>query len=212
MQGYALLVDLHRALGEIEAAREYVDKLVQAVRAKGFSLPDTPVAAMIARQRLLLSRADSSLGDLLAGAARWAELALPGGSRRDMANAIAQAESFITALKGMGCQFALDDFGAGFSSFAYLKSLPVDFLKIDGVFVKDIVEDPIDRELVRSINEIGHVMGKQTIAEFVENEQVFELVRDLGVDYVQGHYLGQPQSSPENSDSEVDDGLNASVA
>jgi EAL domain-containing protein (putative c-di-GMP-specific phosphodiesterase class I) len=103
---------------------------------------------------------------------------------------------FIEVLRRLGCRFALDDFGSGLSSFAYLKSLPVDFLKIDGVFVKDIVEDAIDRELVRAINEIGHVMGKQTIAEFVENKEILTALAEIGVDYVQGYELGKPTLLP----------------
>jgi EAL domain-containing protein (putative c-di-GMP-specific phosphodiesterase class I) len=103
---------------------------------------------------------------------------------------------FIEVLRRLGCRFALDDFGSGLSSFAYLKSLPVDFLKIDGVFVKDIVEDAIDRELVRAINEIGHVMGKQTIAEFVESKEILTALAEIGVDYVQGYELGKPTLLP----------------
>jgi diguanylate cyclase (GGDEF)-like protein len=106
---------------------------------------------------------------------------------------LSSATRFIKALKLQGCRFALDDFGSGFSSFAYLKNLPVDFLKIDGVFVKDIVEDPIDFAMVKSINEIGQVMGKQTIAEFVENADILEKLREIGVDYAQGYGMGRPQ-------------------
>lgn len=103
------------------------------------------------------------------------------------------ATRFIRELRQLGCRFALDDFGSGLSSFAYLKNLPVDFLKIDGLFVKDIVEDPIDLAVVKSINEIGHVMGKQTIAEFVENESILGKIRELGIDYAQGYHIGRPQ-------------------
>jgi diguanylate cyclase (GGDEF)-like protein/PAS domain S-box-containing protein len=106
------------------------------------------------------------------------------------------AMRFIEVLRRIGCRFALDDFGSGLSSFAYLKSLPVDFLKIDGVFVKDIIEDPIDRELVRSINEIGHVMGKYTIAEFVESSEILAALGEIGVDYAQGYELGEPTLLP----------------
>ena len=102
------------------------------------------------------------------------------------------ATHFITELKAAGCRFALDDFGSGFSSFAYLKTLPVDYLKIDGSFVRDIVRDSINCAMVRSINEIGHVMGKQTIAEFVEDEQTLDLLREIGVDFVQGYGIGRP--------------------
>jgi diguanylate cyclase (GGDEF)-like protein len=106
------------------------------------------------------------------------------------------AMRFMEVLRRIGCRFALDDFGSGLSSFAYLKNLPVDFLKIDGVFVKDIVEDPIDRELVRSINEIGHVMGKRTIAEFVESSEILAALGEIGVDYAQGFELGRPELLP----------------
>ncbi len=105
---------------------------------------------------------------------------------------LAAAEDFITALKFMGCRFALDDFGSGVSSFGYLKKIPVDYLKIDGMFVRDIAEDPIDHAMVKSINEIGHVMGMMTIAEFVENDKIQEKLQVLGVDYVQGFGVGRP--------------------
>jgi diguanylate cyclase (GGDEF)-like protein/PAS domain S-box-containing protein len=104
-----------------------------------------------------------------------------------------QANRFIHALKELGCRFALDDFGTGLSSFGYLKHFPVDFLKIDGSFVKEILHDPIDREMVRSINEIGHLTGKQTIAEFAENMEIVEMLRSLGVDYAQGYAIATPQ-------------------
>jgi diguanylate cyclase (GGDEF)-like protein/PAS domain S-box-containing protein len=106
---------------------------------------------------------------------------------------LSDAIHFITRLKARGCRFALDDFGSGLSSFAYLKSLAVDFLKIDGVFVKDVVDDPVDFAMVRSINEIGQLLGKQTIAEHVENPAIIERLRDVGVDYVQGYGVGMPQ-------------------
>ena len=99
---------------------------------------------------------------------------------------------FIKMLKAKGCSFALDDFGSGLSSFAYLKSLPVDFLKIDGHFVKDIAEDPINRAFVESINQIGHVMGLTTIAEFVENDATLKVLGDIGVDYAQGYGVHIP--------------------
>ena len=104
-----------------------------------------------------------------------------------------QANRFIQALKELGCKFALDDFGTGLSSFGYLKHFPVDYLKIDGSFVKEILHDPIDREMVRSINEIGHLTGKQTIAEFAENLEIINMLRSLGVDYAQGYGVSQPQ-------------------
>jgi diguanylate cyclase (GGDEF)-like protein/PAS domain S-box-containing protein len=105
---------------------------------------------------------------------------------------LSYAIKFITVLKNRGCLFSLDDFGSGLSSFGYLKNMPVDYLKIDGSFVKDILEDKVDLAMVKSINEVGHIMGKKTIAEFVENEDIFNLLKALGVDYAQGHGIGKP--------------------
>jgi diguanylate cyclase (GGDEF)-like protein/PAS domain S-box-containing protein len=105
-----------------------------------------------------------------------------------------QATSFVQSLKDLGCYFALDDFGSGLSSFAYLKTLPVDYLKIDGMFVKDIHNDDVSRAMVKAINEMGHVLGKQTIAEYVENEQILNILKDIGVDYAQGFHAGRPEA------------------
>jgi EAL domain-containing protein (putative c-di-GMP-specific phosphodiesterase class I) len=105
---------------------------------------------------------------------------------------LSTAIKFISTLKGIGCRFALDDFGSGLSSFGYLKNLPVDYLKIDGMFVKDIADDPIDHAMVKSINEIGQVMGMQTIAEFVENDIIKGMLKEIGVNYGQGFGIGEP--------------------
>lgn len=104
---------------------------------------------------------------------------------------LSQASTFIKALRRMSCKFALDDFGSGLSSFAYLKNLQVDYLKIDGMFVRDILDNPIEYGMVRSINEMGQIMGKKTIAEFVENEEIFNKIKEIGVDYAQGYGVGE---------------------
>ena len=103
------------------------------------------------------------------------------------------AMGFISTLKKKGCQFALDDFGTGMSSFDYLKSLPVDYLKIDGSFVKDMLNDSIDEEVVRSINAIGHAMKKYTIAEYVESAEIRKKLSQIGVNYVQGYAIAKPR-------------------
>lgn len=105
---------------------------------------------------------------------------------------LSNATLFMQRLKQHGCTFALDDFGSGLSSFAYLKTLPVDFVKIDGLFVKDILSDPVDRAMVKAIIEMAHAMGKLAIAEFVENDEILQELIDLGVDYVQGYGIGRP--------------------
>jgi diguanylate cyclase (GGDEF)-like protein/PAS domain S-box-containing protein len=103
------------------------------------------------------------------------------------------ARRFMSILRGMGCRFALDDFGKGMASFAYLKNLEVDYIKIDGMFVKDLADDEVGYAMVESINKIGHIMGVQTIAEFVESQAVLEQLITLGVDHVQGYQLGRPR-------------------
>lgn len=109
---------------------------------------------------------------------------------------LSAAIRLIRELKKLGCRFALDDFGSGMSSFGYLKELPVDYLKIDGAFVKDILNDPVDRAMVAAIRDIGHVMGIGTIAEFVESEAIREVLQEIGVDYVQGYGIARPGLLP----------------
>lgn len=111
---------------------------------------------------------------------------------------LALAGKLIGELRQLGCRFALDDFGSGMSSFGYLKNLPVDFIKIDGAFVRNLDSDPIDRAMVEAINNIGHVMGIKTIAEFVETEAVADELRRMGVDYAQGYWIGRPEPMDES--------------
>jgi diguanylate cyclase (GGDEF)-like protein/PAS domain S-box-containing protein len=103
------------------------------------------------------------------------------------------AIGLIRELRAMGCRFALDDFGSGLSSFSYLKNLPVDYLKIDGTFVRDLAGDPVNRALVSNINDIGHLLGKQTVAECAEDSETITILTELGVDYAQGYGVDPPR-------------------
>jgi len=105
-----------------------------------------------------------------------------------------RASQFIRTLKEIGCRFALDDFGSGMSSFGYLKNLPVDYLKIDGTFVRDMVEDRVDFAMVEAINRVGQVMGMGIIAESVENQETLERLAHMGVDFAQGFYIRVPEA------------------
>ncbi len=107
-----------------------------------------------------------------------------------------KAARFFGEMKSLGCLFSLDDFGAGMSSFGYLKHLPVDFIKIDGSFVKDVAHDPVAVAMVRAINDVGHVMGKKTIGEFVDGETVLGALREIGVDFAQGNWISPPCPFP----------------
>jgi len=105
---------------------------------------------------------------------------------------LTSATSFISDLRSIGCKFSLDDFGSGLSSFSYLKNLKVDYLKVDGFFVKDMHKDPINHAMVDAINKVGHVMGIQTIAEYVENEEILNQLKDMKVDFAQGYHISKP--------------------
>jgi EAL domain-containing protein (putative c-di-GMP-specific phosphodiesterase class I) len=107
-----------------------------------------------------------------------------------------EAIRFIRTLKQDGVHFALDDFGVGMSSFHALKKLPVDFLKIDGQFVRDMAQDPVDDAMVQAINHVGHVIGIRTVAEYVETEEVLNRLRTIGVDYAQGYHVHVPEPFP----------------
>lgn len=108
------------------------------------------------------------------------------------------ALEFISRLKDLGYQLALDDFGTGFSSFGYLESLPVDYIKIDGLFVRDIDTNKTHREFVRAISAVGKAMGKAVVAEFVSNQESVDVLKELGVDFAQGYFLGYPSPLPVN--------------
>jgi EAL domain-containing protein (putative c-di-GMP-specific phosphodiesterase class I) len=113
-----------------------------------------------------------------------------------------QTKRMVVNLRSLGCRFALDDFGAGFNSYSYLKHFPVDILKIDGGFITDLDNDPVDQLLVKSMIDIAHSLGKKTVAEFVERESTLDLLRSYGVDFVQGYLVGKPRPSiPDKSQS-----------
>lgn len=109
---------------------------------------------------------------------------------------IAMALDFMEPLHALGCRFALDDFGVGFSSFEYLRLLPVDYVKIDGSFIRNLPDSPEDRAIARAITEVAHATGRQVIAEFVESQVHLELLAGMGVDYAQGYHIGRPVADP----------------
>ena len=107
---------------------------------------------------------------------------------------LARVVHFMQMLKKLGCKFSLDDFGSGLSSFTYLKSLPVDYLKIDGHFISKVAEDSVDESMVRAIHQVGNAMGIETIAERVETKAVLDKLGSLGVEFAQGYYIARPTS------------------
>jgi diguanylate cyclase (GGDEF)-like protein/PAS domain S-box-containing protein len=148
------------------------------VNLSGKSLGDSELLAIIEREL--------ASGDIDPGALVWEVTETSAIADFDRAN------EFIRTLKGLGCQFALDDFGIGFSSFHHLKHLPVDYLKIDGSFIRNLPHDAVDQHLVQAMVQVAKGLGKQTIAEFVENEETLKLLREYDVDYAQGYHIGRP--------------------
>jgi diguanylate cyclase (GGDEF)-like protein/PAS domain S-box-containing protein len=168
------------ALDWLAAHPSFIDQVAHcAINLSGHSLADTKMAAFIESQ---FQTTKVPPGKICFEVTETAAIANLGA-----------AATLFDRLKELGCKFALDDFGTGLSSFGYLKNLPVDYLKIDGIFVKDIAGDPIDFAIVKSINELGHVTGKKTIAEFAENDAIVEKLRALEVDYAQGYSIGRPK-------------------
>ena len=103
------------------------------------------------------------------------------------------AQHFIETFRALGCRFALDDFGSGFCSFGYLKTLPVDIIKIDGDFIRDITNDPANHAMVVAIHQVSRALDKLTVAEYVEDKVILDRLRQMGIDYAQGYYIGKPQ-------------------
>ena len=142
------------------------------------------------------SVSDPSLADYISGCLQ--QHGLPGSqigfelTETAAIGNLASASQLMTRLRGLGSPIALDDFGSGMSSFSYLKALPIDFLKIDGAFVRNVSSDPVDRAVVEAIQRVGHVMGIKTIAESVEDEAALRALTEIGVDYVQGRHVARP--------------------
>ncbi len=161
-----------------------------ALRSQGCWLPVCMINLSAA------SVSDSSLADYIGGCLK--QYSLPGAqigfelTETAAIGNLASASKLMTRLRGLGSPIALDDFGSGMSSFSYLKTLPVDFLKIDGAFVRDVSTDPVDRAVVEGIQRIGRVMGIQTIAESVEDAAALTALSEIGVDYVQGYHVAKP--------------------
>ena len=149
-----------------------------AINLSGLSLQDDGLAAFVSRERQ-------------AKGIEAARICFEITETAAISN-LDRALAFMREMRAQGFRFALDDFGSGMSSFSYLKNLPVDFLKIDGAFVRDIASDPIDRAFVEAINHIGQVMGKQTIAEFVENDEILRELGLIGVNFAQGYGIARP--------------------
>jgi len=180
---YGLMVNLDRWV--VKAAIDYLiqadkNKGVYFINLSGASLSDDSIFSFIKQE---ISRSQISPELLCFEITETAAIA-------NLSNAI----EFIHEIRNIGCQFALDDFGAGLSSFSYLKAIPVDYLKIDGSFVRDMNEDPMNYAIVQAINEIGHVAGLQTVAEYVESSETLGLLQDIGVDLAQGYCIERPHS------------------
>ena len=118
---------------------------------------------------------------------------------------LVSANELIIRPHALGCCLALDDFGSGFSSFSYLKNLPVDFIKINGLFARSVATDLSDRAIVQLMNDIAHSLGKKTIAEYVENAEILQFLHETGVDYVQGHFISPPMDIKDSHLQSKDD-------
>lgn len=173
---------LEHAVQMLESLHKHGRSTRFSINLSGTSLGDAEMLKFI-RDRVAASPLPS--GSLMLEITESVALAMPH---------MGCASAFMRELQDIGCRFALDDFGTGFSSFAYLKHLPVDYVKIDGAFVRDIQVDPFDQAMVRSINQVAHSMGIETIAEYVADRRILQRLAELGVDYAQGNFMGEPRS------------------
>jgi len=174
---------VRKAIALISAHARAGDRLVLHVNLSGKSIGDRKLAALI----------EEALAE---GGIDPARLTFELTETAAIAN-VENAKAFATRLRAKGCQFALDDFGAGFGSFYYLKNFPFDCLKIDGDFIRSLATSPMDRLVVEAIVSIARGMGKKTVAEFVADEETVGLLRDIGVDCAQGYHIGIPKPASE---------------
>lgn len=149
-----------------------------AINLSGFSLSDSNFLEYVQHEMLRIGTRPSTLCFEVTETSAVANLT--------------EAQQFIEALRRIGCAFSLDDFGTGFSSLKYLRELNVDYLKIDGSFVSNVHQDPINSAMVKAIHQVGQVVGTKTVAEFVENDEILARLRDIGIDYAQGYGIGRP--------------------
>ena len=170
---------IEHAVQHLAYRRRGGDDVSYAINLSGHSLTAPKIAEIIPKMLTETGLTPSALTFEITETAAIADMSL--------------AAAFLSKLRTLGCRTALDDFGVGMSSFAYLRDLPVDSVKIDGRFVKKIATSPIDQAMVRAMNDIAHALGKKTVAEFVENEEIFQRLIELGVDYSQGYHLGKPE-------------------
>jgi EAL domain-containing protein (putative c-di-GMP-specific phosphodiesterase class I) len=170
---------VRRAVAILAAAEAVGQPLHLAVNLSSKALGDPELLAEIAQ---IIEEAHADPRNLLFEVTESAAIADLG-----------QARTFVLALQALGCRFAVDDFGAGFASFYYLKHLPVDLIKLDGSFIHNLPRDPADQHLVKAMVEVARGLGKRTIAEFVGDAETLDLLRGFGVDYAQGYYLGHPR-------------------
>lgn len=169
---------LTHAIREVAARHRTGDPLVVEVNLSGLAFGDAGLVELIEDLLTTEGLPPSSLVVEITETAAIADLD--------------QARLFIQKLRAIGCQFALDDFGVGFSSFYALKQLPVDYLKIDGSFIRNLASDPVDQQLVRAISQMARALGKRTIAEFVADSESATLLRHFGIDFLQGYFVGRP--------------------
>jgi EAL domain-containing protein (putative c-di-GMP-specific phosphodiesterase class I) len=173
---------IHKALSEFVDSKSVGEaRYTLAINLSGTSLSEDRFRSFVI---------DELAGQKLPQGAICFEITPTAASISDFAG----VSQFLQELKERGCLLTQDNFGTGLFSYGDLKNFPTDYLKIHGSFVKEILYDPIDREMVRSINEIGHLTGKQTIAEFAENEEIITMLRGMGIDYAQGNYIAPPAS------------------